>query len=469
VASDDRLVSHYLILDGESNPAGNTFVPVPGGPKQNPIITVNDFILNDADGSHTIYAWVKDDSGLVSATALKTRVILERSSNVVVGPSIIRVNERIQGSNGDGIQEIPNTRDGSDRVNVADTNPIPGQNRWTNHEPHLYRTAVNDRNPGQELREAIEVLEVIPVGDLGMAPEEKGVQQNTGFSVFIESASGIDMTAPNSVTFTIADGERTYTRRLNDLNGAGVKLMRAVPWDEEGNNAYCFWAVYYRSNETAMPNTYPSGSSIEVTVNAEDVLGITIEPVTFRFRIQSDGEKNIETANLPETSTTIDPSTSMKTTTITSGPLTGASILFSTTLLEEMGIEPYFGPLEDIPLLAGLEAAGMPLNLLPHTLFTSPVTLIIPCAEDEEATGMSVYYHDGRAWWLACDNEGNITPNGEGWMVPGSRVNHEGDNQRPDYIEIQVYHFSAAAAASPPAAYASGGSGGACFISSLWK
>jgi hypothetical protein len=318
-------------------------------------------------------------------------------------------------------------------------------------------------------REAVEVLEVIPLADLGLASEEKGVQSNTGFSIRLDSLNGMDITDPDSVTFTIMDGEQTYTRRLNDLNGVGIKLLRAVSWDDEqGDMAYGFWAVYYRSNETAIPSTYPSGSVIEVTVNAKDRVGEMMDPLTFRFRIQTDEERETEAANLPETSTTIDPSTSMKTITILSGPLKGASMLFSSTLSEEMGFEPYFGPLEAIPFLDGLEVAGMPLNLLPHTLFPSPVTLMIPCPAHGKASDMSVYYHDGRAWWLASDQDGNVTPNGEGWMVPGSRVNYENDNRIPipDFIQIQVYHFSAAAAASAPP---SGSGGGACFISSLWK
>jgi hypothetical protein len=316
-------------------------------------------------------------------------------------------------------------------------------------------------------RKPIEVLEAIPVHNLGMSREENGVPQKTGFSVRIDSVNGVDLTEQDSITFTITDGERTYTRRLNDSNGDGIKLLRAVPWDEEGDIAYGFWAVYYRSNETAIPNTYPTGSVIEVTVNAKDMVGEIMDPLTFRFRIQTDEEIETEAANLPETLTAIDPLTSMKRTTITSGPLSGASILFSTSLQEEMGFEPYFGPLEAIPFLAGLEAAGTPLNLLPHTLFTSPVTLVIPCPENENAKNMAVYYHDGRAWWLASDREGNVVPNGEGWMVPGSRINHEQDPEGPDFIEIQVSHFSAAAAASPPPIHSSGG--GTCFISSLWK
>ncbi|UCF84826.1 MAG: hypothetical protein JSV50_04130, partial [Desulfobacteraceae bacterium] len=37
-------------------------------------------------------------------------------------------------------------------------------------------------------------------------------------------------------------------------------------------------------------------------------------------------------------------------------------------------------------------------------------------------------------------------PDGEGWMVPGSRVNHnDGD---PSTIEIKIYHFSGVLAGS---------------------
>jgi hypothetical protein len=83
VASDDTLVSEYLILDGANNPAGRTFLPIPGGPRQNAIFTVSDFVLNNTDGNHTIYGWVKDDKGVLSAGASKTNVILDR-----VGPTV---------------------------------------------------------------------------------------------------------------------------------------------------------------------------------------------------------------------------------------------------------------------------------------------------------------------------------------------------------------------------------------------
>ncbi len=66
-----------------NNPNGGTFIGIPGGARKNPIFTVADFILNNADGNHTIYAWVKDDQGLVSSLATKTNVILDRVAPAV--------------------------------------------------------------------------------------------------------------------------------------------------------------------------------------------------------------------------------------------------------------------------------------------------------------------------------------------------------------------------------------------------
>ncbi|MGE5839368.1 MAG: hypothetical protein ACM34H_05490, partial [Deltaproteobacteria bacterium] len=88
VASDDTMVTHYLILDGKSDPAGETFLAVPGGPRQNPIFSITGFGLNDTDGNHAVYAWVKDDKGVLSAAATKTNVILDRLPTTVGFPVI---------------------------------------------------------------------------------------------------------------------------------------------------------------------------------------------------------------------------------------------------------------------------------------------------------------------------------------------------------------------------------------------
>jgi len=59
-----------------------------------------------------------------------------------------------------------------------------------------------------------------------------------------------------------------------------------------------------------------------------------------------------------------------------------------------------------------------------------------------------VYVYKNGRWERACDSKGRVRPAGEGWMVPGSRVNH--DETNPPTIEIKVYHFSAIQAADDP-------------------
>jgi len=85
-------------------------------------------------------------------------------------------------------------------------------------------------------------------------------------------------------------------------------------------------------------------------------------------------------------------------------------------------------------------------------------------------SGLYVYYYNGQQWIMACDPAGNVQPGGVGWMVPGSRVNHNGS---PSWIEIGVYHFSAVIAAMPSGTTVvvgkRGGGGGGCFIDSLMK
>jgi hypothetical protein len=119
------------------------------------------------------------------------------------------------------------------------------------------------------------------------------------------------------------------------------------------------------------------------------------------------------------------------------------------------------------------EDVGVPLNLLPHTVFNIPVKVFIPVPEGSDISEIGIYYNNGVEWQPACDKYGNLLPGGEGWMVAGSRVNHF--ETSPPLIEIQVYHFSAAqggivyvSSGTTSAAAESGGGGGgggaSCFI-----
>ena len=610
VASDDNLVSQYLILDGNNNPNAGTFTGIPGGARRNPIFTVSHLFLSNSDGNHTIYAWVKDDQGLVSATATKMNVILDRAAprvsgfpvidytdssititfsentmqnatlassyslnngltlsgngvdtsgtgkvfnlplnpatlqrymiySLQVGSAVkdasgnavssgaIRINDddndsmaddweikwfgRITAKSGSADSDGDGLSDGSEYT-LARSNPTWGSNRWalsplsqdsdgdgipdkyevnfglnpvsssdrdldldrdgwSNYQEYVYASAAND--PKAHPQAIIEIVELVPLDDAGIPPDASRIPNNTAVSLRLESTNGIDISNSQAVSLSINDGERTYTRNADDKNANGQPVVRLVPLETSGNAAYSLWISYYRSNETTIPGIYPYGATVEVTVQVTDVKGFSLEPSFFIFRIES--EETAEWAKEKKPVTVASKETPMagKTTVaVQGGALDGASIIYDSSLLQELGFEPEFGPLEEVPPAPGL---GVPLNLQPPTVFPSPVTLHIPCPGYKEVSSLSVYYYDGREWWLACDDAGNVTHEGEGWMVPGSRVNHNEDQNGPAYIQIQVYHFSAAAAGESAEAATTvsdnpsgSSSGSGCFISMLW-
>jgi hypothetical protein len=154
--------------------------------------------------------------------------------------------------------------------------------------------------------------------------------------------------------------------------------------------------------------------------------------------------------------------------TSTATELDGAAIVYESTVPTTTGIIPYVGPTEDVPVfnVAGYTVVSVPMNLLPPSVFPSGVTVVVPCPGYTDVRGLYVYYYNGQQWVMACDPSGNIQPGGVGWMVPGSRVNHNGN---PSWIEIKVYHFSAVivATSSGTTVTAESGGGGGCFISSI--
>jgi hypothetical protein len=170
---------------------------------------------------------------------------------------------------------------------------------------------------------------------------------------------------------------------------------------------------------------------------------------------------------------------------ITLGDLQGFTVFYH----DSDGIVPTLGPTDEIPALRqsiqDVQGVGTPLNLEPSgSQFSQPVTLLIPCPGYSDVTRLDVYYYDDNRveWFLAHDAEDDpdvVQPDAVGWLVSGSRVNH--NSGTPSTIEIRVNHFSgvqaAAAAGSLPVvssgdtsvAPAGGGGGGGCFISALQK
>ena len=293
-------------------------------------------------------------------------------------------------------------------------------------------------DPHDRASSPIVVLDSIPQPNAGIMNSAR-VPENTSLAVLIASVHGIDVGDPDSIRFTVEDGElNPYSR---DLSSETVRVVEI----ETTNNFYMLWVVYDRSSETALPMAYAHDANIHLTVEVEDIAGNILPPAHFEFNIESQEEHDLAWNNMPEYAF-YEPADSGKVYNsgieVVNGDLAGARIEYNAS----EPLAPIFGPLNDVENVAtaahGMEEIGPPLNLLPHTVFENPVKVFIPVADGYDISEIGIYYNNGVQWQPACDEYGNLLPGGQGWMVAGSRVNHT--ESSPPLIEIQVYHFSAA-------------------------
>ena len=285
----------------------------------------------------------------------------------------------------------------------------------------------------------LSLIDSIPQHNSGIS-NSAGVPDDTTFGVLIESQYGIDLTDAESIRFEIDDGVHfVYTRDLSS------DTMRVVEVIAEDPNQTLIWVVYDRSMESYLPPLYFPDKIVRITVRATDTRQNSLSPRQFRFKIEPDSGPDTEFDRLPDydfmgrdqllSETKYDLGIE-----VLNGEFEGAKIIYDS----KEPLTPGFGPTDAIEELnlKDTEGIGAPLNLIPHTIFHTPVKILIPFPAGTDIADMDIFYHNGVEWLPACDADGNVLRGGRGWMVPGSRVNHFRTSS--PLVEIQVYHFSAA-------------------------
>jgi hypothetical protein len=292
----------------------------------------------------------------------------------------------------------------------------------------------------------------------------------------MQDSDGIDVTDDSSIKFTINDGiNSAYERNLAD-----TEVVRVIKLDSDDPDSQVskLWAVYDRSLEPMWGN-YAYGTVVNIKVDAKDRRDNWMSQKSYDFSVETEKRHKKAKDNSPRITSadlsTVDPEGIYDAgIEVTDGDLEGAMIVYD----HGEPVQPTFGPTDELPPLdqPGTDAVGMPMNLQPPTVFSTPVKLLIPCPSQDEVSNLDLYFYDGKNWEPACDENGIVHPAAESWMLPGSRIDHPETN--PPTIEIKVYHFTGVQAGianssdvgatgetGGPRAVGGGGSGGACFIS----
>jgi hypothetical protein len=391
--------------------------------------TILDITTADTEGIWSMpvdFTPLDEDS--ISLTAVS-----QGSASYPVTPDTIKINDQDNDRLADD-WELDYGFDPSDPSDGALDADADGDG-YSNYQEYQART-----DPNSSGSIPFELLDALPPDNTGITGGPSA-HNDTSFAVLIASANGINITSPDSVRFTVDEGISPYDR---DLRSDAVRAINISTDDD--NQSGLLWIVYDRSLESSVSTEYPFDTGVNITVNARDINGNEINTTVFDFHIETAVEFDERTGpdNLPDMESVpvddpdLDGILYDAGVMVNSGELAGAKILYNSS----EPLTPTFGPINGISHLgiAQVAAVGAPMNLQPSTVFNTPVKIFIPCPGYTDVSTLSVYIFDGVEWQPAIDPDGNILPGGIGWMVPGSRVNH--NDYTPAVIEIQVYHFS---------------------------
>jgi hypothetical protein len=421
--------------------------------------------------SGQLTTWAVPSHQVVTITASYTFGLVTKEAQKQV--TIVEVGT--DDTDGDGLPDWWESAHGLDPTNAVGINGHDGDfddDGCTNYEEY-----VNSTDPADDTSPAPtppEVKQVNPHNKAGIDDSTR-VPDDFSFAIRMHDSDGIDITDGSSIRFTINDGiNSAYERNL-----ANTEVVRVIKLDsgDPDSQVSKLWAVYDRSLEPVWGN-YAYGTVVNIKVEAKDRRDDWMSQKNYDFSVETEKKHKKAKDNSPRiTSTdlsTVDPEGIYDAgIEVTDGDLEGAIIVYDSG----EPVQPTFGPTDELPPLdqPGTDAVGMPMNLQPPTVFSTPVKLLIPCPSQPEVSNLDLYFYDGKNWEPACDENGIVHPAAESWMLPGSRIDHPETN--PPTIEIKVYHFTGVQAGianrsdvgdtgetGGPSAVERGGSDGACFI-----
>jgi len=170
---------------------------------------------------------------------------------------------------------------------------------------------------------------------------------------------------------------------------------------------------------------------ISLTVGAETVSGEPVEPVTFRFQTESEGEyfervtEPVEPVWQPQYDEDFD----------------AAGLDLTSESSDTAVVMPAGQETTSIPLSEGLAA---PFTIRPERVYEIPQRVWLPVPQDVDPTAVQLYYYhptgDDRGWYPA--------ENVQGWLVPDSYLTLELDDVT--YLGFLVRHAGIVQLGIPP-------------------
>jgi hypothetical protein len=207
------------------------------------------------------------------------------------------------------------------------------------------------------------------------------------------------------------------------------------------------WMIFVPDYETTYGSGLPHGLDVGINIEACDMVGNSMQPYQYRFKVRD------SVPDLPAQTLSEDPhpdqSGDTLSLTLEEGEMAGAWMEF----LDDSSVQPYFGPISEIPTLDG-GSSRLDLNLQPTMVFHDPVRIFLPLP-GKDLREYKIYHYDPNpefGWQEAAV--------GDGWLE--YRENHQASD--PPTIELWLNHFTGLGLEKGASVGGGGGGGGGCFI-----
>jgi Cohesin domain len=286
-----------------------------------------------------------------------------------------------------------------------------------------------------------EVVALLPHANQGIDEGTLRVPYDSSINLRIQDDTGLDESRFLIQLTTIGQPASTI---------AGTLLYRQLMENDPSD----YWLTFIPEN------SFVFDAEIEVSVRAADQDGLSMAPYDYRFGVETEAAHDAAQDDAPaSTRDESDPGVHQLWADPGTG-IAGAGVFYAA----DETVIPHFGPMDEVPELGLAEGCGQPVSITPPAVYRETITLFIPCPDVDDVSELVLYFYDPATGWVpACDTEGNVQSGADGWMVPGSRVNHNDSDIKT--IEIQVLHSGIVQAGTEETPPGSGNDG--CFLSTL--
>lgn len=305
-------------------------------------------------------------------------------------------------SDNDGMPDAYETEHGFDPANPADALSDADKDGFSNLEEYRQGTDPRDAQSYPTPPEVVSEM-LRPHPGQGLTAGTVRVPVDTSVMIMLEDGEGID---PGTVVVDVNGDVVTHT--VHEVHTPGDFQQVWVVYDSLGAFQY--------------------DEVVTVTIEASDINGYVMTPYAYSFKTETTAQRLIAASTSPAVDTVVDATQGLTSLYGKEGTeLDGFMLTYATSET----VPPRLGPSSEIVPMDDPRMLDLLLNVEPVSYYETLVTVTADVSSVVDLSSTRIYYYNPSLGWVRALE-------GDGWLMPGSRVEHiEGTTK---VLEFQVQY-----------------------------